>query len=105
MKDTFRLPDDLTDVYYFTPQSLRCNYYLRGVLGNDGIQQYEATVLSDAKELADIPPHISGRHVAPIQDCWPSPGSGGLRIYQLGYLDYVILDHEQGILYAAMCED
>jgi hypothetical protein len=105
MKDTFRLPDDLTDVYYFTPQSLRCNYYLRGLLGKDGIQQYETTVLKGAKELTDMPPDISGPDVAPIQDWWPSPGCRGLQIYELRYLDYVILDHDQRILYAAMCED
>jgi hypothetical protein len=105
IKATFRLPDDLTDVYYFTPQSLRCNYYLRGVLGKDRIRQYETTVLKNAKELTDMPLGISGPDIAPIQDWWPSPGSGGLRIYELRYLDYVILDHQQGILYAAMCED
>jgi hypothetical protein len=105
MKHTFLLPDDLTDVYYFTPQSLRCNHYLRGVLGKDGIQKYETTVLKDAKELTDLPLHISGPGVAPIQDWWPSPDSEGLRIYEKAYLDYVVLDHEQGILYAAMCED
>jgi hypothetical protein len=105
MKDIFRLPDDLTDVYYYTPQSLRCNYYLRGALGKDGIQQYETTVLKHAKKLTDIPLDISGPDVAPIQDWWPSPGSEGLRIYELRYLDYVILDHDQGILYAAMRED
>ena len=105
MKDTFLLPDDLTDVYYFTPRSLRCNYYLRGVLGEDGLQQYETTVLKDATELTRMPLDISGPVVAPIQDWWPYPGSGGLRIYELRYLDYVILDHDQGILYAAKCED
>jgi hypothetical protein len=105
MEDTFRLPEDLTDVYYFSPRYLRCNDYLRGVLGKDSILQYETTVLKNAKALTEMPPHLSGPDVAPIQDWWPSPGAGGLRIYQLSCLDYVILDHDHGILYAAMCED
>ena len=105
MKDVFQLPDNLTDVYYFTPQYLRCNYYLRGVLGKDGIQQYETTVLKNAKELTDMPRDISGPDVTPIRDWWLSPGSGCLRICELGHLDYVILDRDQGLLYAARCAD
>jgi hypothetical protein len=105
MKDTFHLPDDLADVYYFTPRYQRCNYYLRGVLGKEGIRQYETTVLKNAKALTGMPRDISGPDVAPIQDWWPSSDAEGLRIYELRNLDYVILDHDQGILYAAKCED
>jgi hypothetical protein len=75
------------------------------VLGKDRIQQYEATVLENARGLAGMPRDISGPDVAPIQDWWPTSDTEGLRIYELRNLDYVMLDHDRGILYAAKCAD
>jgi hypothetical protein len=75
------------------------------VLGKDGIQQCKATVLKNGNELTGMPRGISGPDVAPIQDWWPSSNAKGVRIYELRNLDYVILDHDLGILYAAKCED
>ena len=108
LKDDFGLPDDITDVYYFTSQSLRCNYYLRGRLGKDGVQQYESRFLkprTDVKELAGIPPGISGSNVDPIKEWWPTMHSQGLRVYEVRNLDVVMVDHEKGIVYVAFCED
>jgi hypothetical protein len=108
LKDRFGLPDDITDVYYFTSQSLRCNYYLRGRLDKDGVQQYESRFLkpgTEVKELTSIPPGISGSNVAPIKEWWPTTHSQGLRIYEVRNLDVVMLDHETGIVYVALCED
>jgi len=105
MKDTFRLPDDLTDVYYFSPQSLFCNYYLRGTLTKDAVREYETGVLKNAVEIPDIPADISGPEVAPIADWWPPSNSPHLRIYKVRNIDYVMIDHDEGFVYAVLCSE
>lgn len=105
MKSTFRLPDDLSDVYYFSPNSLFCNYYLRGKLSTDAVHEYESTILKDAEELADIPKDVSGPDVAPIADWWPSTRARNLHIYKVRNMDFVMIDREEGILYAVLCAE
>jgi len=105
MKGEFRLPDDLTDVYYFSPAYLRCNYYLRGKLSKEGIDKYETDVLKHAKRLADVPRDVSGPDVTPIKDWWPQADSQNLDIYELRDLDFVMIDRQEGIVYVALCAD
>ena len=96
------LPDDLTDVYYFSPASLYCNYYLRGRLAKGAVQEYETKLLKNAKELPEMPEELSRSDIDPIADWWPSPDSQHLRIYHVGGVHYVMIDHDQGVVYAAL---
>ena len=60
---------------------------------------------SDIKQLETIPEYITGPDTTAIADWWPTVSSESLRIYEMRSLDFVIIDHEAGIVYAAMCED
>ena len=108
LKDVFIIPEALTNVYYFTPRHLRCNYYLRGEVGKDQVEQYKTALTerySEIRELSSLPRQFPAADLAAMKDWWPQAKTQSLCVYQRGTMDFIMIDAEKGVLYFAMCED
>ncbi len=108
LKLSFLLPDELTNVYYFSSNGFRCDNYLHGTLEGKGVEDYQASIAKRSTALAD---HADSWYdlfdsaPKPIREWWPTGDLNRLRIYELRHSDYVMIDRDAGKIYVVQFGD